>query len=302
MSSSCAYGSPSPSYARPPAFVTKTCFSSLRLAALGLILPFLCTSCADLSAVAKFAASAKGASAGFSDIAADFAGSATRRSLYVSDKEKPNVLSQAETYKAQEADMLAAQKVLVDYVAALAAISTDSTTSRDASVQATQAGLQKIGMTANQATAGVGLATKVVDALTAGYRSNKAAKVIHDCNPQLQEYLKGLEQIAGTDYPLVLATEKTSAEGYYGDLLHKYGEKEPLAAVTIRLQMQQDLEAIAKKQQAAAAYVKILTDIGEGHQKLYDEGQHMSRKQLGTIVEPYLEDIATQSAKVATAY
>jgi hypothetical protein len=66
--------------------------------------------------------------------------------------------------------------------------------------------------------------------------------------------------------------------------------------------MQQDLEAIAKKQQAAAAYVKILTDIGEGHQKLYDEGQHMSRKQLGTIIEPYLEDIATQSAKVATAY
>ena len=200
MSSSCAYGSPSPSYASPPAFVTKTCFSSLRLAALGLILPFLCTSCADLSAVAKFAASAKGTSAGFSDIAADFAGSATRRSLYVSDKEKPNVLSQAETYKAQEPDMLAAQKVLVDYVAALAAISTDSTTTRDASVQATQAGLQKIGMTANQATAGVGLATKIVDALTAGYRSNKAGKVIHDCNPQLQEYLKGLEQIAGTDY------------------------------------------------------------------------------------------------------
>jgi hypothetical protein len=302
MSSSCTYGSLSASHARLPAFAAKTRFSSLRLAALGLILTSLCTSCADLSAVAKFAASAKGASTGFSDIANDFAGSATRRLLYVRDKEKPDVLSKAQTYKAQEPDMLAAQKVLVDYIAALAAISTDSTTSRDASIQATQAGLEKIGMTASQATAGVGLATKVVDALTAGYRSNKAGKMIHDCNPLLHDYLQGLEQIAGTDYPLVLSTEKTSVEGYYGDLQRKYGEKEPLAVVTIRLQMQQDLDGIAKKQQAATAYVKILTDIGEGHQKLYDEGQHMSKKQLGTIVEPYVEDIATQSLKVAKAF
>jgi len=84
----------------------------------------------------------------------------------------------AENYKAEQPDMLAAQKGLVDYIAALVAISTDSTTSRDASVAATQAGLVKIGMSATQATAGVGLATKAVDALAAGYRSNKAGKVI----------------------------------------------------------------------------------------------------------------------------
>jgi hypothetical protein len=48
--------------------------------------------------------------------------------------------------------------------------------------------------------------------------------------------------------------------------------------------------------------VKILTDIGEGHQKLYDAGEHMSKKQLGAIVEPYVEDIAKQSVAVAKAY
>jgi hypothetical protein len=302
MSSSCTYGSLLASRARLPAFVAKTRFFSLRLAALGLILASVCISCADLSAVAKFASSAESASTGFSDIADDFAGSSTRRSLYVSEEEKPIVLKQAQTYKALEQDMLAAQKVLVDYIAALAAISTDSTSSRDASIQATQGGLVKIGMSASQATAGVGLATKVVDALTAGYRSNKAGKVIHDCNPLLQDYLKGLEQITGTDYSLVLKNEQISAEGYYQGLLHTYGENEPLAAVMIRLQMQQDLDGIAKRQQAAAAYVKILTDIGEGHQKLYDGGEHMNKKQLETIVEPYVEDIATQSAKVAKAF
>jgi hypothetical protein len=114
--------------------------------------------------------------------------------------------------------------------------------------------------------------------------------------------LKGLEQIAGTDYPIVLDTEKTSAEGYYTDLLRKYEDKEPLAAVSIRMQMQQDLNGITKKKQAAAAYTKILTDIGEGHQKLYDEGQQMSKVKLILILRPYLEDIAVQSVKVAAVY
>jgi hypothetical protein len=48
--------------------------------------------------------------------------------------------------------------------------------------------------------------------------------------------------------------------------------------------------------------VKILTDIGEGHQKLYDAGEHMGKKELATIIEPYVQDIATQSAKVAKAF
>lgn len=298
MSSSCTHDTFATSRAGLPAFVHKTRISVLF--ALGLIA--LCTSCTDLSAVAKFATSAKSASTGFSDIANDFAGSATRRSLYVSAEEKPAVQQQAATYKELQPEMLAAQKPLVDYIAALAAISTDSTTSRDASIQATQGGLEKIGMSTKQASAGVGLAAKVADAISAGYRSNKAGKVIHECNPLLQDYLKGLEQIVGTDYPKVLNAEQTSAEGYYQDLLREFGKKEPLAAVLIRLQQQQDLVAIAKKQQAAEAYVKILTDIGEGHQKLYDAGEHMSKKQLGTIVEPYVEDIAKQSVAVAKAY
>jgi hypothetical protein len=291
-----------PSVRIHPSLVSRKSFSLLRLAALGLLLPALCTACTDLSAVAKFAASAKTASNGFSDIARDFAGSATRRSLYVREKEKPNVLKQVETYKALEPDMLAAQKVLVDYIAALGAISADSPKDRDASVTATEAGFEKIGMKPKQASAGVGLAAKVLNAATAGFLSNRTGKTIHEANPLLQDYLKGLEQIAGTDYPAVLEDERISAEGYYDGLLHEYGEKEPLAAVTIRLQRQHDLEAIATKQKAAQAYAKILTDIGQAHQKLYDEGQHMSPKQLETIVEPYLSDIATQSVQVAKAY
>jgi hypothetical protein len=302
MPNSRPYRGPSLSCLRMPVWVSSMCFRSLSLAALSLVLTSLCTSCADLSAVAKFAASAKNASTGFSEIANDFAASATRRSLYVSEEEKPTVLKQAETYKAQEPDMLAAQKVLVDYIAALAAISTDSTKSRESSIQATKGGLEKIGMSSGQASAGVALAAKVADALTFVYRTDKAGKVIRDCNPLLQEYLKGLEHIAGTDYPDVLKNEQISAEGYYQGLLHSYGEKEPLAAVTIRVQMQQDLDGIAKKQQAAAAYVKILTDIGEGHQKLYDAGEHLSTKQLEAIVESYVDDISSQSAKVAKAF
>jgi hypothetical protein len=286
-----------------PAATRSTAFSfaGFRLLAV-LALPLCCTSCADLSAVAKFAATAESASSGFSEITADFAGSAKRRAAYVREEEKPIVLKRSETYEALEPQMLAAQKVLTEYIAALAAIATDNPDSRNASIAATQDGLVKAGMSDAQAAAGVGLATKITAALTNAYRSNKAGKVIHDCNPQLQDYLKGLEQIVGTDYPLALENERSSAEGYYEGLLHRYGEKEPLAAVTIRLQEQADFKAIDTRKKAAAAYVKILTDIGEGHQKLYDAGEHPDPKKLAILVAPYIKDIATQSVSVAKAY
>jgi hypothetical protein len=275
----------------------RICASSLGFAVL-----LLTTSCADLSAIAKFADSAKGAADGFSDIAKDFSGSATRRSLYVSDEEKAKVLEKAANYKALEPDMIAAQKVLTEYISGLADIATDRPASRDASIAATEGGFEKIGMTTDQATAGVGLLSKLVDAAVNGYRAKKAGKVIRECNPLLQDYLKGLEQIVGTDYTLVLNNEKISAEGYYEGLLHRYGDKEPLAAVAIRVQMQHDLDGIEKKRAAAQAYVKILTDIGAGHQKLYDAGEHMDTKQMIVTLEPYIKDIAIQSVQVVKAF
>jgi hypothetical protein len=293
----------------------------------------LCTSCADLSAVAKFAATAKSASTGFSDIANDFAGSTLRRAEYVRDEEKPEVLKQADTYKELEPDMLAAQKVLTDYIAALATISTDGASASKSdngksgsgksdsgkggdsdsgggagkgggagAATATKSGLEKAGLSSDQASAGMTLASKVATALLAGYRSKKTGEVIHDCNPSLQDYLKGLEEIVGTDYPKVLDNEKISVEGYYSRLKHDYGDKEPLAVKLMKVNRQNDLDAIAKRQQAATAYMKILTDIGEGHQKLYDAGEHMGVKELAPLIEPYIEDIATQSKVVAKAF
>lgn len=273
--------------------------SSLRPALTTLFLLALCTACADLSAISKFADAAKSASNGYSDIAKDFAASAARRAHY---EDKSGTTEEESKYKALEPDLLAAEKPLNDYIEALAAIATDSTTSRDNSITATQSGLEKIGMSSSQATAATGLATKVADALTAGYRSNKAGKVIKECNPLLQDYLKGLEQIVGTDYPQLLTAEQIAADGYYEGLLHWYGEKEPLAAVSIHVLRQNDLDAIAKKQEAAKAYLKILTDIGDAHQKLYDSEEHTSPKALAKLIEPYVKDIAEQGVKVAKAY
>lgn len=313
---------------RTAALKQKMRLSSLPLALVGLLLSLSATSCADLTEVARFATSAKSASSGYADIVKDFAGSAARRADYLRDKQKPDAEADVQKYKDLQPAMLAAQKPLVDYIAALAAISTDNpaaagkdsssskssstktdsssakadSASTDATTDPTAADLQKLGMSSTQATAAVGLATKVAAAITAGYRSNKAGKAVHDCNPELQDYLKGLEQIVGTDYPLLLDTEKISLEGHYSDLLGQYGKAEPLAAINTGLQEKQDLAAIEKRRQAAAAYLKVLTDIGDGHQKLFDAGEKINAIQLVSIVEPYVSDIEKQSVTVAKAF
>ena len=310
-----------------------TRFSAPALALAGLALSLSATSCADLTEVAKFAACAKSASTGYADIVTDFAGSAARRADDLRDTQKPDAEADVQKYKALQPAMLAAQKPLVDYITALAAIATDtpaaagkgsssssSTAGKDSTATAdaasstsdsagadaagdpTEANLEKLGMSSTQATAALGLASKIAAALSAGYRSNKAGKAIHDCNPELQDYLKGLEQIVGTDYPQLLDTEKISVEGHYSDLLGQYGKTEPLAAMTTSIQEKQDLAAIEKRRRAATAYLKILTDIGQGHQKLFDAGDKVTAIQLAAIVEPYVADIEKQSVAVQKAF
>ncbi len=106
----------------------------------------------------------------------------------------------------------------------------------------------------------------------------------------------------GSDYPALLDAEKISAEGYYSDLLYKYGTAEPLAAITTAIEEKEALARIEKRRQAAAAYMKILTDIGAGHQKLNDAGERISPLKLVSLVEPYILDIEKQSAAVAKAF
>jgi hypothetical protein len=310
------------------------------------LLCMVCTSCADLTEVAKFAASAKSACSGYSDIVKDLAASATRSAAYSDDAAKPDALKDAQKFKDEQAAMLTAQKPLTDYIAALTAISTDSTSSAkgkaagkgdaatggDSGTDASEKGasgasasakdasskddaastesdadptagdLEKLGMKSTEATAAVGLAKTVAGAITAGYRSDKAAKAIHDANADLQTYLLGLEHIVGTDYRGVLRIEKDTAKKYYSNVSYKYGATEPLAVMLTKQQEQQVLDAIEKRDQAALAYVKILTDIGSGHQKLYDAGEKMSTIKMASIVEPYVSDIYTQSMKVAKAF
>ena len=299
----------------------------LTLALPCLILASLCNSCTDMSAVARFAASAHNASDGYAEIVSDFSNSAMRRSLLVSESERPTVMEQAQNYKELQPALLEAQKPLTDYIAALAAISTNSATkgdsddsagksstsakesgngaheaSRAAPAKPTVGSLKTAGMTSDQATAAMGLAAHVSAALTAAYRSNKTTKAIHECNSDLQDYLKGLEQIVGVDYPRQLEIERTSTEGYYQDLLRHHAQQEPLAAILMRKQMQEDLDAITRREQAAVAYVKILNDIGDGHQKLYDAGEKASPIQIISIVEPYASDIGSESLNVAKAF
>lgn len=293
-----------PRCARAPASLPRMRFQLFTLVLLGVLLSLCCTSCTDLTEVAKFAACGKTASTGYSDIVDDFAGSATRRSFYVREKEKPEVLIQVQKYKEQEPAMKAALKPLTDYLAALAAISTDSADSKgkDAAPDPSASDLEKLGMSSKQATATLGLAGKIGAALTKGYRSDKAGKAIHDCNPDLQDYLEGLEHIVGTNYPETLNDERIAANQYYSDLLDKYGDKEPLASTLLMRQKQMDLDGIAKREQAAKAYVKILTDIGQGHQKLFDAGENITTKELVSIVEPQVSDIVKQSITVAKAF
>jgi hypothetical protein len=272
---------------------------------LAVTVTSLCIACADISAVAKFAAVAKKALSQFSGIAEDFSASAQRRAVYVQSlqpQDEAAALAEAARYKDLEPKMLEAQKVVVTYVDGLAALANDDHKARDTSFTPVAADLESAGMSKSEASSGVSVLNKLADAAVSGYRSRELGKVIAEANPPLQDYLKGLEHIVTVNYTSTLADERRSAESYYDGLVHQYGGQEPLAAVLIQVQEKQDLAKIDARAKAAEDYGKVLVNIGEAHQKLADNDHALDSQTVKSMLEEYAGKIEADGEKAAKAF
>jgi rubrerythrin len=257
--------------------------------------------CVDLAGIAKFAAASKAAADGFPQIVSDMEASCRRRAELTAPPDKQQVLEEAERYKSLAPDLNAAQTVVTSYLQTMGDLSTNQPAGYSKSLEGIGDKLGNVGFDAKQASAGATLASKIADASLNAYRSQKLRGVIGESNQALQVYLTGLKKIVGADYVRLMKLEELALNTHYQEALKRYQGTEPLTALLVERQWEQDKEKLNQRKQAAAAYTQILDQIAKAHQTLYDNRDKTKAKELFSLVAPYVEQIGKSAYELYKA-
>ncbi len=290
----------------------------MRRLALGLALVSLLlqTSCVDLSAIRKFTDISGDAGKHFPALANDYYRSCMQQRYYegieghefdpralqafsraLIDPDDPEIkpgppttaIAECRPFKADQENLIKANKVLVGYLQTMGSLAADDLTSYDKSLD----GLNKSFVSSKfikqpAADAVTKLAGVVIHIVTEGYRRHQLAKIIGENNDDVRALAFGL-QGAIDIYLKQLRNERDALRVYYEDSISNYAKfavfqvrprivngeqlpvvaRNPLPILAVKQQWDAEEATIQAKIDAANAYKELLNNVADGHQTLY---------------------------------
>jgi hypothetical protein len=220
-------------------------------------------------------------------------------------------------YNDEQDRLIKANGTLVSYMKSMGDLAADDLTNFDASIEAfgsatTSASLFK----PEEAAAVTNLAKFLVHIATEGYRRKQLRDVIKQTNPQIQTVTSALHRIVLENYILQLQNERLAMKEYYRELatenvsfVKKLTEHigipddiDPAPLDDIKTKLEVGNAAINLKINGAKAYAEILKTVAEGHQKLYDNADKLSSREVLTAALSYARTIQSLATDFRNAF
>lgn len=286
-----------------------------------LICVLLLVGCANLQAIRQFAQSSTEAET-YKTIVADFAEIPEREKYYRPTEQHDAYDANKKKRSAEQEALLSIQRVMAEYMKALAELADDELISFDKSVDSLTEGLKGLDVLNDSELLAFSSITKLLTrAMTDGYRQRQLKLIITKSNDHLKKLISRQEELILT-YIDDLSAEKKSIDSYYGDaivnslqvivvkskkeklelerrsrlLKRNYGDiilqeiedpyKQSILMI-LRDNMKDRLNFISKKQISARNYINVLETIRKGHQKLFDGRDELRSAELLANIRGY---------------
>jgi len=253
---------------------------------------FIC-GCTDLDEVAKFSSLAQSAGSSLPALVGDFKGTCLRQNE-LAPKSKPNLQRDCAVYDKMTPNLQQAQSVLTDYLTALGKLASDSDPGYGKTLDALGGNFKDAGLAQDQVdatTAASGLAKKITNAALEGYRRKEITKLVSESNDDVQKLTTALSDIVSKDYATMLSNEGLGIEDYYRTALNNYTQNEPLSALLVKKQWDEEIIALQNRIDAATAYGKLMKDIATSNQKIAQQKNKIGTKDLIKVIGPEVADM-----------
>jgi hypothetical protein len=278
------------------------------------LLLFGAAACVDTSAVKRFAAVSATAGDQFEQLAEDLPASCIRQHRYLAladsqitlDDIRGEAEARCDEYAKLARRLVKANKVLVSYLKALGKLAEDKIVVYDKRIDNFADALDDTDMfDAEKIEAVQGLTTVLANAAAGEWRRKELKKAIEEANSGVQILVDALRGVIGEDYIRLLDVEREAAKHYYLGQIKEHGAGEPLT-VTLVFEKWKEADITSDdKRDAADLTLKILNKIAKGHQKLYDNRDDLSSKQIRNMLVEYtvvLEDLVSDFEKFRDAF
>lgn len=261
-----------------------------RPAAVILLMVLVLTQgCANLGAVREFA-NISTESAQYTKLVNDYVEWPTSQKRYQPPDQYDLWDRIARDRAAQRERLLLRHALIEEYMDALGRLAADEAVAYDKELDALGNAVKenKFAET-KEADAFTAIAKVLVKGVTDHWRQQRLKELIATSNEPFQVVVHSLRVIVEKGFAGDLLDEKAAVQSYYRTLIRESQDKAGIAA----LEEWRDLHlaAIDTRAKAIQSYAGILKKIGEGHQRLYDGRNDLSKELLLRDISRYSKDL-----------
>ena len=282
-------------------------FSKKRLTFSGLILllmifSILLSGCTDLKSIGNFANLSIDLTI-FTSLTNDFSKSIERQKRYEDKSHYETLDAILKERQAIQPGILAIHKAVAGYMSVIGQLASDQTTAYDTSLDQVTETLATIinregtpFFDSKQINSIEALTKLLANGVAENYRQNRLAHMIGASNRDFQILIQALMQFCQL-YIDSLKTERSAIFNYYESVIKNAEANPPQQACLelLRDSYEGKLDNIDQKITDAQTYVTLLSKIASGHQKLYDNRNMITSKQLQS-------DILVRGQEIANLY
>ena len=254
-----------------------------------LIVLVLTQGCANLSAVREFA-NISTESAQYTRLVDDYVEWPTSQKRYQPPDQYALLDHIARDRAAQRERLLLYHALIEEYMDALGRLAADEVVVYDKELDALgNAAKEQKFANAKEAGAFTAVAKVLVKGATDRWRQKQLKELIATSNEPFRVVVNSLRDIVEKGFAGDLLDETAAIQSYYRTLIRDSRDKAGIAA----LEEWRDLHLAGVDTQAKAIelYLRILKKIGEGHQKLYDGRNDLSKELLVRDMNRYSRDL-----------
>jgi len=260
------------------------------------------TGCANLQAVREFSKTSA-ATADYRQIVTDYVGSPNRQKRYQPERSAAQLKALADARAVQKPSLEGAQKVLVEYMAALGDLAADELPIVDNEIDALGNALEQakfIGdadaaIKKETATAASTIVKVLSRAVLDHWRQSQVRQIIRETDQSLQTVVAGLREIVLKDFTASLDTEAEAIRKYFEKpIADATSRNEPDAVPPLaRILWLEHQDQLAMRRGKLAAYAEVLTTIGKGHADLRTNIDKLDDEALKARLKQYAKNLQT---------
>ncbi|MCA9420738.1 MAG: hypothetical protein KC592_06960 [Nitrospira sp.] len=229
-------------------------------------------------------------SAQYTTLVDDYLEFPNRQKRYQPSSRHANLDAMAKDRATQKSALLLRQSIIETYMEALGRLAADEVVDNTEELANLSAALEAHAATNPQeAKAFKKIAGMVTTVVVKRWRQHQLRELIEQSNPPIQQILRTLHRIVSDGFGGDLQTEETAIQNYYMTLTME--SQDPAGKAALAEWKDFRLSQVHERSEAVQTYGKILDNISSGHQRLFDQRQNLTKKEVLQQVGDSVKDL-----------